>query len=111
MTKRTIDLDQVRVVQADNYKGNPRVYLEVADARVLYTSPQELAADEGMAHYVDGDGEVRTDLLADLFRHMLARMLAEGLQARYPDQLAAWGTSTDREVDYVKPRLEEDRDA
>jgi len=48
--KRTIDLDQIRVVQASNYKGNPRVYLEIMDQRVLYSSPYELPA-----HYVRED--------------------------------------------------------
>ena len=40
--KRTIDLDQIRVVQANNYKGNPRVYLEIMDTRILYTEPHLL---------------------------------------------------------------------
>jgi hypothetical protein len=36
---------------------------------------------------------------------ILAKLL---LDAR-PDLFGAWSTDTDREIDYVKPRLEEDR--
>lgn len=102
--KRTIDLDQVRVVQADNYKGNPRVYLEIMDQRVLYSSPGELPA-----HYVESDGTVDTDGLADMFRAQLGHIFARLLLESRPDLLKGWSTDTYRDIDYVKPRLEEDR--
>jgi hypothetical protein len=108
--RRTIDLDQVRVVQADNYKGNPRVYLEVADAQVLYSDPYQLARSESFRHCVGEDGTVNTESLADMFRFQLASMLADALLTHYPDLASAWSRNTDREIDYVKPRLEEDRD-
>lgn len=103
--RRTIDLDQVRVVQADNYKGNPRVYLEIMDTRVLYSDPRELRR----AGYLVGDeDEVNTDVLADMFRSALSRILARLLLEDRPDLAEAWSTETDREIDYVKPRLAED---
>jgi len=108
--KRTIDLDQVRVVQADNYKGNPRVYLEIMDQRVLYSDPWALRDmmmppdDEPTTERVD------TDLLADMFRHGLARIFAKLLLEDDPSLAEAWSTDTDREIDYVKPRLDENPD-
>jgi hypothetical protein len=113
--KRLIDLDQVRVVAADNYKGNPRVYLEILDQRILYTDPYALAMDENLSHYVTEatkpfpHTEVDTEGLADLFRARLGHLLADMLLADSPELLAAWSRTTDREIDYVKPRLEEDR--
>jgi hypothetical protein len=110
--KRTIDLDQIRVVQADNYKGNERVYLEIMDQRVLYSSPGELPA-----RYVDEDQfgrpVVDTEALADLFGSLLNHILARLLLENYPglndsENLGVWRTDTDREIDYVKPRLAED---
>lgn len=112
--KRTIDLDQVRVVQADNYKGSPRVYLEVMDQRILYSSPYELPE-----HYVNqdrfGQHVVDTEALADLFRGFIGNILARLLLEAYPglrdsENLGVWRTDTDREIDYVKPRLAEDPD-
>lgn len=118
--KRTIDLDQVRVVQADNYKGNSRVYLEIMDQRVLYSDPWALLGSPAFAHYVTSEqrGEapsnytentVDTGLLADMFRHRLGHILARLLLEDMPDLAGAWSTETDREIDYVKPRLDEDR--
>jgi hypothetical protein len=116
--KRTIDLDQVRVVQADNYKGNPRVYLEIMDERVLYSDPWAMASNdpEYMGHYVKSEDHgtstehtVDTDALADLFRFRLARIFARLLLEDDPSLGRAWSTETDREIDYVKPRLAEDR--
>src|SRR5882762_6869872 len=110
--KRTIDLDQVRVVQADDYKGNSRVYLEVMDQRILYSSPYELPA-----HYVSQDEfrhpVVDTDMLAEMFRfqigHILARLLLEACpELAGSENFGVWQTSTDREIYYVKPRLDED---
>lgn len=110
--KRTIDLDQVRVVQADNYKGNPRVYLEIMDIRVLYSEPRLLPE-----HYLTTDefgrrDVVDTEALADMFRARLSHILARLLLDENPglsdsEDLGVWGTSTDREIDYVKPRLDE----
>lgn len=106
--KRTIDLDQVRVIQADNYKGNPRVYLEIADTRILYSDPYVLVRNgDG---FQDNDGNLDTDSLADMFRWRLGQMLAEALLARYPELAKSWSRDTDREIDYVKPRLEEVED-
>lgn len=107
--RRTIDLDQIRVIQADNYKGNPRVYLEIMDTRVLYSSPQELAHSE-LSYLVADDGTVDTEALADLFRARLAAWLADALLAGNPELLSAWSRTTDREIDYTKPRLEEEAD-
>jgi hypothetical protein len=107
--KRIIDLDQIRVVQAANYKGNPRVYLEIMDQRVLYTEPGNLPD-----HYLSEDGEtVDTDALADLFRGLIGRFFGQLLLEQYPDLIRemSWSPSTDREIGYTKPRLEEDPDA
>jgi hypothetical protein len=109
---RMIDLDQVRVVQADDYKGNSRVYLEVLDERILYSSPGELAADEHMAHYVT-EGPYRnlivdTEGLASLFRARLGHLLATMLLSDSPALLSAWNRNADREIGYVKPRLAEE---
>jgi hypothetical protein len=117
VTKRTIDLDQVRVVQADNYKGNSRVYVEIMDVRVLYTDPWALQRSEQYSHYVtlavfEGDLVVDTDGLADMFRAHLGRIFAKLLLAQCPDLMdGVWSTETDREIDYTRPRLEEDPDA
>lgn len=118
--KRTIDLDQVRVVQADNYKGNSRVYLEIMDQRVLYSDPQTLAGNTGLAHNVTSEtfGDeaftrveytVDTDAVADMFKAALGRIFARLLLEDRPDLAEAWSAETDREIDYVKPRLDEDR--
>jgi hypothetical protein len=106
MTLRTIDLDQVRVVQADNYKGNSRVYLEIMDARVLYTEPGNLPE-----HYLNDDGSVDTEALAELFRVRLAAIFARLLLDDSPSMFRSmgWDIDTDREIGYVKPRLDEDR--
>ena len=107
--KRTIDLDQIRVVQAGNYKGNPRVYLEIMDTRVLYSDPRKLHQalmprdDEAFTEEVD------TEFWADMFRNRLARILAKLLIEEDPAIGEAWSTDTDRGIDYVKPRLDEDR--
>jgi hypothetical protein len=116
--KRTIDLDQIRVVQAPNYQGNERVYLEILDQRILYTDPWELLRGP-LSHHVTSqvygeepftrtDHTVDTEGLADMFRaqlgHILARLLLEAL----PDLLEGWSTDTDREIGYVRPRLAED---
>lgn len=110
--KRTIDLDQVRVVQADNYRGNSRVYLEIMDQRILYSSPGELPE-----HYVTedefGQPAVDTDALAGMFRAQLGHILARLLLEAYPglndsEGLGLWRTDTDREIDYTPPRLAED---
>lgn len=110
--RRTLDLDQIRVVQADNYKGNSRVYLEIMDQRILYSSPHELPS-----HYVREDEfgrpAVDTNALADMFRSLLGHILAKLLLEAYPDltdseSMGVWRTDTDREIDYVKPRLAED---
>ena len=113
--KRTIDLDQIRVVQANNYKGNPRVYLEIMDTRVLYTEPH-LLPPGSVTEDEWGQETVDTKALADMFRRMLGRILAQLLLDHNPglldsESLGVWGTSTDREIDYTKPRLEEDPDA
>jgi hypothetical protein len=108
---RTIDLDQVRVVQADNHKGNSRVYLEILDARVLYTEPGCLPA-----HYITRDefGQLvaDTEALADLFRARLGAVLAGLLMADCGDMLRemGWSTTTDRGIGYTRPRLAEDPD-
>jgi hypothetical protein len=111
--KRTLDLDQIRVVQADNYKGSPRVYLEIMDQRILYSEPGLLPE-----HYVTedefGQPVVDTDALADFFRIQLGRILARLLLEANPglndsEDCGLWSTDTDRDIDYVKPRLEEDR--
>jgi hypothetical protein len=118
--KRTIDLDQVRVVQADNYKGNSRVYLEIMDQRILYTDPWALAAHPLLGHHVTSEthGEepftrtehtVDTEGLADMFRAQLGHIFARLLLEARPDLMEGWSTETDREIDYVKPRLAEDR--
>jgi hypothetical protein len=118
--KRTIDLDQVRVVQADNYRGNSRVYLEIMDQRILYSDPWELARHPDLKHYVKSETHgdepysrvehtIDTDGLADMFRAQLGHILAKLLLEACPDLLEGWSTDTDREVDYVKPRLDEDR--
>lgn len=111
--KRTIDLDQVRVVQADNCRGNSRVYLEIMDQRILYSSPYELP-ELYVTQDQFGQPVVDTDALADLFRGFLGNILARLLLESYPglndsEDLGVWRTDTDREIDYVKPRLEEDR--
>lgn len=117
--KRTIDLDQVRVVQADNYKGNSRVYLEIMDERVLYSDPWAMLDNdpEYMGTYVTSEvhgthaeNTVDTESLTELFRFRLGRILARLLLEDDPSLAKAWSTKTDREIDYVKPRLEEDRD-
>lgn len=104
--KRTIDLDQIRVVAADNYKGSPRLYLEIMDTRVLYSDPGQVR------HWLqDSSGaKIDTEIIADLFRFRLARILAKLLLENGPDLAEAWSTETDREIDYVKPRLDEDPD-
>ena len=106
MTLRTIDLDQVRVVEAANYKGNSRVYLEIMDARVLYTEPGNLPK-----HYLNDDGTVNTERLAELFRIRLASIFAKMLLNDSPDTFESmgWDIDTDRDIDYIKPRLDEDR--
>lgn len=107
MTLRTIDLDQVRVVQADNYKGNSRVYLEIMDAPVLYTEPGNLPDT-----YLNDDGTVDTEALAELFRIRLASIFAGMLLNDSPSLFIremGWSDSTDRGIGYIKPRLEEDR--
>lgn len=106
MVQRTIDLDQVRVVEAANYKGNTRVYLEIMDARVLYTEPGNLPE-----HYLNDDGTVDTEALAELFRIRLASIFAGLLLSDSPDMFESmgWSESTDRDIDYIKPRLDEDR--
>jgi hypothetical protein len=110
--KRTIDLDQVRVVQADNYRGNSRVYLEIMDQRILYSSPGELPE-----HYVTEDEfgrpVVDTNALAGLFRaqlgHILARLLLEACPGLCDsEQLGVWRTDTDRDISFTPPRLDED---
>lgn len=105
--RRTIDLDQIRVVQADNYKGNSRVYLEIMDQRILYSSPHDLPE-----HYVRLDefrrAVVDTDALADMFRAQLGHLLAKMLMEARPDLFEGWSTDTDRDIDYIKPRLEEE---
>jgi hypothetical protein len=110
--KRTIDLDQIRVVQADNYRGNSRVYLEIMDQVILYSSPPELPE-----HYITTDefgrSVVNTDALADMFRaqlgHILARLLLDACPGLSDSEdCGLWSTDTDRDIDYVKPRLEED---
>jgi hypothetical protein len=112
--QRTIDLDQIRVVQADNYKGNSRVYLEIMDQRILYSSPGELPE-----HWVSedefGDPVVDTGAVADFFRaqlgHIFARLLLEsnpGLNDS--EDCGVWSTAPadGREIGHVKPRLAED---
>jgi hypothetical protein len=106
--KRTIDLDQVRVVQAANSKGNLRVYLEIMDTRILYSEPRLLPQC-----YISEDGTADTDSLEDLFRNQLGRILARLLLENCPglsdsEDFGVWVTHTDREIDYTKPRLEED---
>jgi hypothetical protein len=119
--KRTIDLDQIRVVQADNYKGNSRVYLEIMDQRILYTDPWTLAAHPLLGYHVTPQvhGEepfartehtVDTEGLADMFRAQLGHILARLLLEARPDLMEGWSTDTDREIDYVRPRLHEDPD-
>ena len=112
--KRLIDLDQVRVVQADNSKGNPRVYLEIMDERVFYADVHDLRRSEDWSSYVTEDEfhqlVVDTESLADIFRIRLGYILADLLRARSPDLRDVWTTSTDREIDYTKPRLEETDD-
>lgn len=109
--KRTIDLDQVRVVQACNYKGNPRVYLEIMDQRVLYSDPRALRAFSGVpADDTPFQEQVDTDLLADIFRRRLGRIFARLLLEDDPFLAEAWSTETDRKIDYVKPRLDESPD-
>lgn len=115
--KRTIDLDQVRVVQADNYKGNPRVYLEIMDQRVMYSDPATLARNERTAYAVkvtdngpfNYSYEVDTDLLADGFKARLGRILYRLLMEDDPSLAESWSDDTDRDIDYVKPRFEENR--
>jgi hypothetical protein len=107
--QRTIDLDQVRVVQADNYRGNPRVYLEIMDQRVLYTDPyilQQQGYDSFVKEDESGSLSVDTDWFAELFRSYLARMFADYLMAK-PEVSHAWSRDTDRRIDFVKPRLYE----
>lgn len=117
--KRTIDLDQVRVVQASNYKGNPRVYLEIMDTRVLYSDPQALARHPVFQYDVKSEtrGEepfarveytVDEERLADFFKAALGRIFARMLLEDMPELAEAWSTGTDREIDYVKPRLDEE---
>jgi hypothetical protein len=121
MPRRTIDLDQVRVVQADNYKGNSRVYLEILDQRVLYSDPWALARHPAFQHDVTArtfgeepfartDHEVDTGAVADMFRQRLGRILTRLLLEDDPSLAEAWSTDTDRDIDYVKPRLAEDLD-
>jgi hypothetical protein len=107
--KFSVDLDQVRVVQADNYKGNSRVYLEIMDTRVLYSDPWKLAHDEMYKYYVkteDNPPTVDTDSLADLFRYRLRNKLAAWL-LEDEDIAMAWSTDTDREINGHKPRFEQ----
>ncbi len=78
------------------------------DTRVLYSDPWALRR----AGFLAGDDEapeVNTDVLADIFRSALSRILARLLLEDRPDLAEAWSTETDREIDYVKPRLDEDR--
>src|SRR5580698_4359310 len=107
--QRTIDLDQVRVIQADNYRGNPRVYLEIMDQRVLYTDPyilQQKGYDSFVKEDESGILSVDTDWFAELFRSYLARMFADYLMAKL-EVSHAWSRDTDRGIDFVKPRLYE----
>jgi hypothetical protein len=117
--KRTIDLDQIRVVQADSYKGNSQVYLEIMDQRILYSDPWALARHPLLKHHVKSETRgdepftrvehtVDTEALADMFRAQLGHILARLLQEACPDLLEGWSTGTYQEIDYVKPRLAED---
>lgn len=109
--KRTIDLDQVRVVQADNYKGNSCVYVEIMDERVLYAYTSDLFNDENLQYYVKydnyGNPEVDTDSLADLVRINLAHHFRKVLREEMSDFLKVFTDQPEREIDYTKPRLEE----
>lgn len=115
--KRTIDLDQVRVVQADNYKGNSRVYLEIMDQRVMYSDPATLARDQERYWNVTSEDlgpfntryTVDTDAVADSFKARLGRILYKLLMEDDPSLAESWSNDTDRDIDYVKPRLDEDR--
>src|SRR5690242_4438003 len=102
LVQRFIDLDQVRVVQANNRKGNSRVYLEIMDQRILYSSPGQLLGNEILLHHVTEDESGRpvvdTDGLADMFRAQLGHILARLLLEARPDLLAGWSTDTDREI-------------
>lgn len=123
--KLNFDFDQVRVVSTHNYKGNPRVYLEIMGVRVLYSDPWSLIGSERFKYYVQEPEEgfsfmnrppreedVRADELADLFRHRLARALLKLLREEMPELAEAgpegqtWAEDTDREIDYTPPRIE-----
>jgi hypothetical protein len=110
--RRTIDLDQVRVVQSANSKGNPWVYLEVMDVPLLYADVNDLARDERWAPYVTreefGGLTVDVESLADLFRLWLGRVLVTLLLKDQPSFMDVWMVRPGREVRTGKPRLEED---
>lgn len=99
------DFDPVRVVAANNSHGNPRVYVEVLGVRILYSDPYTLRGDPAMACYINGDGTVDTENLADLIRIRIANylrgvVLADACISRTFDK------STDRDISHTPPRIE-----
>jgi hypothetical protein len=85
------------------------------DVRVFYTDPWTLKNSEQYSGYVTtsefDELIVDTDGLAAMFRAQLGHIFAKLLLAQRPDLIdEVWTTETDREIDYVKPRLEEDPD-
>ena len=105
--KRTIDLDQVRVVQADNYKGNSCVYLEIMDVQVLFAYTGEIAASNRYGYYVT-DGVVDCEGMAEVFREALARHYRKVLAEEIEGLMYVFTDAPEREIDYVKPRMEEE---
>lgn len=109
--KRTIDLDQIRVVQTVNSKGNPWVYLEIMDTRVLYASTYDLEASEEFKSYVTrdefGQRVVDTDSLCNMFRYSVARVLRNLIVDDLTHLGDTWKNQPDREIYHNEPRMEE----
>jgi hypothetical protein len=107
----TLDLEQIRVVQANNYKGNPRIYLEIMDQRIFYADVHDMRRSENWSSYVTIDDfnnlVVDTESIADMFRAQLGHALAELLLKMRPELSEIFSTDTDRAIDYTKPRIEE----
>ena len=73
----------IRVVNTENYKGNPRATLLVDDIEVLY-----------LDRHVDYENAV-----SDSFRYAIARLLGAALLAQNPSFAEeGWAVETDREL-------------
>jgi hypothetical protein len=77
------------------------------DQRILYSDPWALRDMMAPPGSDPATGDVDTELLTEMFRHRLGRIFARLLLEDDPSLAEAWSTNTDREIDYVKPRLAE----